>query len=971
MKRLSTSLLIFILALLAVPERMWAEEVPVKFLVRVADSDVAPALYLWYNNGSDVPLNGAWANTPTTTEKETIKGETYYKYTITVPTATDLKLITKKSGGEGGDGYQSANSDPFQINSGVSVDYVLVEGSFNNTIKPTIQVVNKSSETGHTFYLGCATNNWEKNEGYKFTSESSSGSYTYTLAKGNVSSITTDGYFYVSILPYYDGKQWGSDAGNVERICPANGDKTELTSSASKDNAKANTTFSSWKVKYVENATGYVFTFNKSNMSFSVVPTLASETTHKVTISAGKGGSVSPSGDQQIGSTPVKVTATPNTDYVFDKWIASDGVTVANASVAITTVKATKNGTLTANFKPTSTPAPQVEKVKLYVKNAAGWKGDMYAYVFKSSDYSATKTGVQMTRVTGKDDYDFEYTVPEGYENGYVIFSNGSSEGSNRFPAAGRSGFGIRNASHIFNNEYNTWIAPQASTIEGKNSITIYAYINNDMAWYPTDAGDGNNGDIQIGTNFYIFAYTNASNPDYHAYQEGIDTKLTTNDYNPGYGKTAGTAFNDYGDYCDETVYPVGYGTATDLRYAKFVIYYDKKLEGQTAFYTLNSGSLGTGQTNYNNGYQIRQLFKDGNGNNALQDKKGTPYYYELPSVTLENGTSYSFRLGYAGYEHKDKDNEFIAFLNYKIEDETSDVAKVIFPTVTLDDDYGCTKGIDNSNGTFFKEGTAEENAINIWDEAKTYNVNMYRPFYSDGLFETICLPFDVPATEVSEKFGTGTQLYKVTAANETTITFTEQTEANCYIEAGVPYIIKPQLKDVKGSNWTACGENGTVITFAAKEMKCAYNAVSQQDALPYTDKDNVDQSLTMKGCFIPSLIGEADRFFNTTADNKNVFYQQAYNDRRVIRGTRVFFNDTKDPEVTVSVGGQQVSAKSIILDSEDEPIVTGLYAPETGKIEVLKDTRVFSISGQYVGTSLNGLSKGIYVVNGKKVVIK
>ena len=153
--------------------------------------------------------------------------------------------------------------------------------------------------------------------------------------------------------------------------------------------------------------------------------------------------------------------------------------------------------------------------------------------------------------------------------------------------------------------------------------------------------------------------------------------------------------------------------------------------------------------------------------------------------------------------------------------------------------------------------------------------------------------------------------------------------------------------------------------------MKYAYNEESQQKAISYTDNKGEEQSLTMKGCFIPNVIGPADRFFNTTADNKDVFYQQAYNDRRVIRGTRVFFNDTKDPKVTVSVGGKQVSAKSIILDSEDEPIVTGLYAPETGKIEVLKDTRVFSISGQYVGTSLNGLSKGIYVVNGKKVVIK
>ena len=875
MKRLSTSLLIFILALLAVPERVWAEDVSVKFLVRVADSDVTPTLYLWYsNNGKDEKPNGEWAKTPTTTETETINGNQYYKYMITVPTATDLKLITKKPGEKGGEEYQSDDSDPFQINSGVS--YVLVEGSFSKKNKPKIQVVETSSETGNTFYLGCATNNWEKNEGYKFTSESSPGSYTYTLEKENVSAIT-DGYFYVSILPYYNGTQWSN--GGVERICPTNGDGTELTGSASNSNAQVSKTFTSWKVKYEDNATGYVFTFNKSNMSFSVVPTLVSET-----------------------------------------------------------------------------------KYKVYVKNDASWIGDMYAYVFKKGDENAPYPGVKMTSVTGND-YDFEYTVPEGYENGYVIFS----AGSNRFPADKRSGFGIRNASHLYNNKYNTWTAPQASTIEGKNSVTIYAYINDDKAWYPTDGQDGTNGDITIGTNFYIFAYTNESKSEYHAYDPSNgDKKLTINDYKPGYGKTAGTDINDYGDYCDETVYPVGYGTATDLRYAKFVIYYDKKLEGQTAFYTLNSGSLGTGQTNYKQGYQIRQLFK-ANPQDIGDTYKGTPYYYELPSVKLENGTSYSFRLGYEGYEHQNQNNSFIAFMNYKIEDATSDVAKDIFPTVTLDDDYNCENGIDNSSKTFY----SKENATNIWEEAKTYNVNMYRPFYSDGLYETICLPFDVPATEVSQKFGEGTKLFKVTEATEKSITFTEQTGTNCYIEAGVPYIIKPKLKDVKGSNWTACGENGTAITFAAKEMKCAYNAVSQQDALHYTYKDNVDQSLTMKGCFIPSLIGPADRFFNTTTDNQSVFYQQAYNNRRVIRGTRVFFNDTKDPEVTVSVEGQQVLAKSIILDSEDEPIVTGLYAPETGKIEVLKDTRVFSISGQYVGTSLNGLSKGIYVVNGKKVVIK
>lgn len=952
MKRLSTSLLIFILALLAVPERMWAKDVYLLTAEKIKDTKGD------YNN-------------PPSQHKFTNTSGTVYTYTFSNAEASGD--IYFRIGVDGWNNMQPTQKDyPLVING----DSYSITNDCYGKDKAWKLTLDNDTYSSYTITVDISGNN----RYVKVTGEASGTATTYNLV-----------YLVDNEL---NGKQlhtWLEGGANDKPITdwnsrPKIGSDDFATTKTyngteyyTKTFSVAKTTADSYKqigAKIGDNGanlTSNVITSTWDNVQYIIVTSSGvnivenTATLNTVTVSSADEnmGTVSPASVLVNATTSQTVIATPNSGYEFVKWIASEGVKVADESSATTTVTATKaGGTLKAYFKAKgSTPAPQVEKVKLYVKNAAGWTGDMYAYVFKSStEHNVAYPGVKMTSVTGND-YDFEYTVPEGYENGYVIFS----AGTNRFPAENRSGFGIRNASHLYNNKYNTWTAPQASTIKGKNSVTIYAYINNDMAWYPTDAGDGNNGDIQIGTNFYIFAYTNASNPYYHAYQEGIDTKLTTNDYNPGYGKTAGTAFNDYGDYCDETVYPVGYGTGSNLRYAKFVIYYDESLEGQTAFYTLNSGSLGTGQTNYNNGYQIRQLFKDGNGNNALQDKKGTPYYYELPSVKLENGTSYSFRLGYAGYEHKDKDNEFIAFLNYKIEDETSDVAKVIFPTVTLDDDYGCTKDADNSNGKFFDADAK----TNIWDEASTYNVNMYRPFYSDGLYETICLPFDVPATEVSEKFGEGTKLFKVTEATEKSITFTEQTGANCYIEAGVPYIILPQLKDVTGSNWTACGDNGTVITFAAKEMKYAYNEESQQKALSYTDKDDIGQSLTMKGCFIPHLIGEADRFFNTTADNKNVFYQQAYNDRRVIRGTRVFFNDTKDPEVTVSVGGKLVSAKSIILDSEDEPIVTGLYAPETGKIEVLKDTRVFSISGQYVGTSLNGLSKGIYVVNGKKVVIK
>lgn len=100
---------------------------------------------------------------------------------------------------------------------------------------------------------------------------------------------------------------------------------------------------------------------NKYNFSTAVTKNITlyakwtAENTYSVTITAGEGGTVSPSGEQQVGSTPVAITATPNTGYVFDKWTVSGGATVASSTSATTTVTATATGTVTANFKASST----------------------------------------------------------------------------------------------------------------------------------------------------------------------------------------------------------------------------------------------------------------------------------------------------------------------------------------------------------------------------------------------------------------------------------------------------------------------------------------------------------------------------------------------------------------------------------------------------------------------------------------
>ena len=57
---------------------------------------------------------------------------------------------------------------------------------------------------------------------------------------------------------------------------------------------------------------------------------------------------------------------------------------------------------------------------------------------------------------------------------------------------------------------------------------------------------------------------------------------------------------------------------------------------------------------------------------------------------------------------------------------------------------------------------------------------------------------------------------------------------------------------------------------------------------------------------------------------------------------------------------------ETIIIDMSD------VSAIQTARqIEALKDKDVYNLSGQHVGRGLNGLAKGIYIVDGKKIVIK
>lgn len=97
---------------------------------------------------------------------------------------------------------------------------------------------------------------------------------------------------------------------------------------------------------------------NKDHTVYVDLDEIAKEYT--ITVSAGTGGSVSPTSFSGPSGTKRTITATPQSGFTFSSWSAS-GVSLSSSTSASTTATiGSSNGTITANFKSTTPPATKV-----------------------------------------------------------------------------------------------------------------------------------------------------------------------------------------------------------------------------------------------------------------------------------------------------------------------------------------------------------------------------------------------------------------------------------------------------------------------------------------------------------------------------------------------------------------------------------------------------------------------------------
>lgn len=221
-------------------------------------------------------------------------------------------------------------------------------------------------------------------------------------------------------------------------------------------------------------------------------------------------------------------------------------------------------------------------------------------------------------------------------------------------------------------------------------------------------------------------------------------------------------------------------------------------------------------------------------------------------------------------------------------------------------------------------ETTTAEDARKILkaNQNKTVDVTINRTLVANK-WNTLCLPFDVTAEQIKNilKAEGMVREYADEDVTNQTIIF-KKVEGNMI--AGVPYLIKP-TEDI-----TSLAFEGVTIT--ETEGNCKGNIYSIWGTFGKYDMltDGTELFLNAAGKFVAPAAAT-----NT------------------MKGFRAYF---------MVPSGSSAAAININIDGE----TTGINNIET---EATVNGKVYNLNGQYVGNSLNGLKKGIYVVNGKKVI--
>lgn len=238
---------------------------------------------------------------------------------------------------------------------------------------------------------------------------------------------------------------------------------------------------------------------------------------------------------------------------------------------------------------------------------------------------------------------------------------------------------------------------------------------------------------------------------------------------------------------------------------------------------------------------------------------------------------------------------------------------------------------VEDAQWIFVSPAEYEQQIVTLDQAATTYEtptatratVHLIRNF-SLNMWNSFCVPFAISADQLKSQFGNDVRIAAFTGCTETTLQFTTVEQ----VEAGVPYLVYPTA---------GYGDKG------------------------YYEFTDVTRFVATPQAVTQSQVSYTPSFVSTTAPqgayvlSQNVVYHLT--SAMAMKGFRAYFVEN--------------SAAAKISSWTLDGVVTGIEEIEGQEVQPFD---VYNMNGQKVRsrvTTTDHLPQGVYIVNGKKVIIK
>lgn len=417
-------------------------------------------------------------------------------------------------------------------------------------------------------------------------------------------------------------------------------------------------------------------------------------------------------------------------------------------------------------------------------------------------------------------------------------------------------------------------------------------------------------------------------------------------------------------------------------------------------------------QTKYNNPYNVAKWTEFAKYMSTEEQKRAHDSWNSGPLgaqkiIELDNGSFLAVQKGIVKYTFHVTGNEtYYFFSNFSKMgfSGANFVPDVSQPQETVSDKISI---LDLSDVKAYNKITAKENGKIEGTDLKNYDYSIngkdiapvagvtIPQFYSIKLkrtfkpnqWTTLSLPFNLTQTEVEQIFGKGTQIIvfdkaKITSAR-TNLTFFYHEIQN--VLPGYPYLIRPTLVDAKGNKMVSKSESADntptyTITGDGDNITLTEFTVYNKAINPFIEQHEFTSGDYTAKC-TPSYCTA-----NVSGNNQSN-YSKLYKEGDIFvsegKGT-VYISEGKSygkgyRSYIDYTGTTPPSAKALSIsfsgveDGDDNGTTTEIRVTELADdvIQTLGIGGVYNLNGQKVADTTRNLPAGIYIVNGRKVVVK